>query len=70
MSLSSGYLELNAALKKLRLKWDDARAEWNDPVREQFEQEYWDELEVRVAAALKQMDRLAHVLNKAKQDCS
>jgi hypothetical protein len=70
MSLSAGRYQLYAALEALRLRWDDVRPRWQDAVRQDFEEEYWNEVEPRVNAALAAMDRLTQVLQQLKQECS
>lgn len=69
MSLTTGTMDLNAALKTLRLRWDDATLVWNDRVRHEFEEQVWQPLTERVVATLRAMDRLAPVLIKMRQDC-
>ena len=70
VSLTTPWTELNTALKDLRVLWQQTRAEWNDPVSQEFEERYWDQLENQVVAALRAMDRLAPILAKAQRDCS
>jgi len=70
MHLTTSAMELNAALKTLRLLWEETRAGWSDAVSRDFESNHWETLETRVVAALRAMDRLAPVLMQAKRDCS
>jgi hypothetical protein len=70
MQLTSSAMELNAALKTLRLLWQDTRAGWSDAVSRDFETNHWETLETRVVAALRAMDQLAPVIMRAKRDCS
>jgi hypothetical protein len=70
VSLTTAWTELNTALKDLRVLWQQTRTEWNDPVSQEFEERYWDQLENQVVAALRAMDRLAPILAKAQRDCS
>lgn len=70
MQLTTSAMELNAALKTLRLLWEETRAGWSDAVSRDFEANYWEPLELRVVAALRAMDRLAPVLMHAKRECS
>ncbi len=69
MSVTTGTMDLNAALKVLRLRWDEATLVWNDSVRHEFEEQVWLPLTERVVATLRAMDRLAPVLIKMRQDC-
>ncbi|HMF15233.1 MAG TPA: hypothetical protein VKE94_23120 [Gemmataceae bacterium] len=70
MHLTTSAMELNAALKTLRLLWEETRAGWSDAVSRDFESNHWETLETRVVAALRAMDRLAPILMQAKRDCS
>ena len=70
MHLTTSAMELNAALKTLRLLWEETRAGWSDAVSRDFETNHWETLETRVVAALRAMDRLAPVLMQAKRECS
>jgi hypothetical protein len=70
MHLTTCAMELNAALKTLRLLWEDTRAGWQDSVSRDFESYHWETLETRVVAALRAMDRLAPIVIHAKRECS
>ena len=70
MNLSSGWIELNSALKTLRLSWEETKLEWHDAVRQEFDDNYWTPMEAQVGTTLRAIDRLAQVLLRAQQDCS
>jgi hypothetical protein len=70
VSLTTGWTELNNALKDLRVLWQETRADWDDPVSQDFEEHTWTPLENQVVSALRAMDRLAPILAKAQRDCS
>jgi hypothetical protein len=70
MNLSTGWTELNAALKSMRLQWQEIRLDWNDSVRRGFEENHWKPLEAQVIGTLRAIDRLAPILAKAQQECS
>jgi hypothetical protein len=70
MHLTTSAMELNAALKTLRLLWEEIKFGWNDAVSRDFEANYWQPLEAQVVAALRAMDRLAPILMRARRDCS
>ncbi len=70
MNLDTGWTELNAALKTLRLRWDEVQTTWDDPVRQEFEEQRWAPLEQQVVSTLRAMDRLRPILAKAQQECS
>lgn len=69
MSLTAGYMDLNAALKDLTVRWDELAQVWHDAVRQEFEKETWDPLVARTGAALRAMDRLGPTLLKMRRDC-
>jgi hypothetical protein len=70
MHLTTSAMELNAALKTLRLLWEDTKAGWQDAVRRDFEANHWEPLEQHVIGLLRAMDRLAPVLLRAQRDCA
>jgi hypothetical protein len=70
MSLHASWTELNSALKTLRERWEDAKAQWNDAVRDDFEEQFWLPLEAQVRSTLRGIERLNPTLVKLKQDCS
>src|SRR5439155_2270635 len=62
MSLSVGSSKLNDALKELRARWEDTRARWQDEVAQDFEDHYWQPLEIQVQATLRGLDQLTQEL--------
>jgi hypothetical protein len=70
VSLSTGRYQLYSCLETLRLHWEDVRPRWDDAVRQNFEEQYWDQVEPRVNAALAAMDRLTQVLGQLRRECS
>jgi hypothetical protein len=70
VSLSTGRYQLYSALKDLCLHWDEVRPRWTDVVRQEFERDFWAQVEPRVGAALAAIDRLAQVMTRLKQECS
>jgi hypothetical protein len=70
MHLTTCAMELNAALKNLRLLWEETKSGWHDAVRRDFEAQHWENVETRVVAALRAMDRLAPIMMQARRECS
>jgi hypothetical protein len=70
MSLSTGRYQLHSAHETVTLRWDEVRPKWNDPIQQDFEEQYWKQVEPRVNAALAAMDRLGQVLGQLKRECS
>jgi hypothetical protein len=70
MDLSGGAGKLSMALKTLRFQWDEAKAHWNDSVAREFEGGQIQELEIHTLDTLREIDRLAQIMAKARHDCS
>jgi hypothetical protein len=70
VSLDGSWTELNAALKNLRLAWEEVRSHWSDVVRQDFEAQFWAPLEERVKATLVAFERTRPVLQKLQADCA
>ena len=70
MSLTTASISLADGLKTAGMLWDEARAGWDDPVSQAFEDNYWTPLKTQVEATLGALDRLAPILARAQQECS
>jgi hypothetical protein len=70
VSLSTGRYQLYSSMETLRLHWDEVQQRWHDAVRQDFEEQFWSQVEPRVNAALSAMDRLGQVLGQVRRDCS
>jgi hypothetical protein len=70
VNLSASWIELNDALKNMRILWSETKSGWDDPVSQEFEERYWVPLENQVVATLRAMDRLAPILARAQRECS
>ena len=70
MNLSTGWIELNAALKTMRLRWEEVKTDWHDAVCRDFEENHWLPLETQCLSTLRAIDRLAPILARAQQECS
>lgn len=66
-NLNSTRAELQAAWQRLYQRWEETKAVWNDPVRRRFEKEHWMPLENQTQVTLKEMERLAQVIAKARR---
>jgi hypothetical protein len=51
----------------LRQHWEDIKPIWNDPVRWNFDKEYWTPLETQALAVQNEMERLAQVIAQAQR---
>jgi hypothetical protein len=70
VSLSTGWIELNSALKTMRLRWEEVKTDWHDGVCRDFEEHHWLPLEAQCVSTLRAIDRLAPILARAQQECS
>jgi hypothetical protein len=70
MNLTTGRTKLHNSLETLTLRWEDTRAGWNDPVRVDFEENCWVNLEAHTNFAIRAIDRLSQTLAQLKRECS
>jgi hypothetical protein len=70
VNLSTSWTDLNSAFKTVREHWEEAKTQWNDPVRDEFEEHYWNVLEAQVRSALRGIERLVPTLVKMRQECA
>jgi hypothetical protein len=70
MSLTTTSISLADGLKTAATHWEEARAGWDDPIAQAFEDNYWLPLKNQVEAALTALDRLAPILARAQEECS
>ena len=68
MALAGPSTQLRQSWEHLSRQWQDAVAVWNDPVRWQFDAEFWKPLQSQVPSALMRMDRLAQVMAQAQHE--
>jgi hypothetical protein len=66
-NLNSTAAELQETWQRLRQRWTDTVAVWNDPVRWDFEKQYWQPLEGQTQATQREMERLAQVIAQARR---
>ena len=70
MDITTDRGKLHNQLKDLRARWQQMQDIWDDSVRREFEENYWDVLELRVQTALRAMDQLSTAVIQARHDCS
>ena len=70
MSINTGSSKLHNSMKTLHFHWEDTKIHWNDRVRQDFEENFWALLESLVPATEREMERLAQILFRVKQDAS
>ena len=69
MSLDTGRYQLYSTYKTLKERWDDSAEHWQDSVREEFAEKYYEPLDLHVRGTLSAIDRLTQVMVRAKQEC-
>jgi hypothetical protein len=69
MSLSSGRYQLAFAFKAIEEHWEDTKQKWRDKVRDDFANQHWLPLALRVPEVLSAMDELEQVLARMQQEC-
>lgn len=69
MSLSVGKKKLYDALRVLRVRHAEVRAQWDDQSARAFDARYIDGIDSRVSAAVSAMERMQELLDKARQEC-
>ncbi|MCS7047233.1 MAG: hypothetical protein NZO58_12820 [Gemmataceae bacterium] len=70
MSLDMGRNRIYKEFEVLRLRWEAAQLTWQDVVRHEFTEQYWNPLDQAVLTTLGALDRLAPVLAQARQECA
>jgi len=66
-NLNTITAELQEAWQRLRQRWQGTTALWNDPMRRQFEREFWQPLEDQTPVTLREMEQLAQVITQAQR---
>ena len=69
MSVGMSRTRLNGALKELRIRWDLAKAKWDDPQSRDFESRYLRPLEPTIRNAVTAMETMETILAAVKRDC-
>ena len=68
MTVGTGLVQLQEALKNLRVHWEQVQLHWKDPVQREFERDFLIPLEMQVAATHQAMEGLANLITSAEQD--
>jgi hypothetical protein len=69
MSLTVGRAKLVQGLKELTVRWEKAKANWDDPMSEDIEKSVVEPLEPRVRATVTAMEKMLDTLSRAKREC-
>jgi hypothetical protein len=69
MALSVGHSMLQDATKKLEIKWERVRRDWDDEMARRFDVEFISPLRPRVKASLAAIGRVSDIVAQARRDC-
>lgn len=68
MSVSSGRVKVQVALKDLLAKWDQVRLHWNDQVARDFHDATLGPLDGQVRSAMTAMDKMRENLHRIRNE--
>jgi hypothetical protein len=60
---------LGRAMRDLSLRWSEARGNWSDGVRAEFERTHMEPIEQDLRVALAAMDQVGVLLSRIRQEC-
>lgn len=69
MSVAAAKSNLIDALKKLRIRFDAVKQDWDDENRRRFEKDYIEPLEGAVVGAAKGCDQLWETIQRVQREC-
>ena len=69
MSLTVGRAKLVQGLKELTVRWEQARAQWDDAMAADIQKSVVEPLEPRVRATVSAMEKMNESLSRAKREC-
>ena len=69
MSIHAAKGALVDALKELNIRWDHAKAQWDDDASRRLAAETIERLTPKVVAACKGIEDLAGLISTARRDC-
>lgn len=70
MSLAVSRTKLMEASRDLRLRWDQVRTQWNDPVADEFDRRHLEPLEALVRSAVTALENTGQVMARAQAECA
>lgn len=68
--LYTGGGKLRDAIKSLRSAWLGVDPYWRDVVRDDFEKNYFEPMELRTLSIIEAVGHLAEVMGRAEHECS
>lgn len=70
MSAEASSRKLHDAMRTLSLRWEQAREHWDDAVARRFHEDYLEEADDAVRAAMSAMNRISDVMRRARSECA
>ncbi|VTR96746.1 hypothetical protein [Tuwongella immobilis] len=69
MKVDAGRGKLYSALKTVRHQWDAFEESWQDPMRQDFEEQIWEPLNRMSVDTLQAIDQLAQIFAEMRHEC-
>ncbi len=69
MSINVAKANLMDAVKQLRIRWTTIASNWDDGARRQFEKDFIDPLDAKIRMAIKGLDHVGELRDKAIREC-
>lgn len=69
MTSGVGTVQLQDALKKLLVRWEETKEHWDDSVRRDFEKRYIEPLMDQMKVTMQAQDDLSRIMQACYQDC-
>lgn len=69
MSINVAKANLMDAVKQLRIRWSSISAGWDDGARRQFEKDFIDPLDAKIRMAIKGLDHVSELRDRALREC-
>lgn len=69
MTTGVGTVQLQDALKKLLVRWEETKQYWDDSVRRDFEKRYIEPLMDQIKTTMQAQDDLSRIMQACYQDC-
>lgn len=68
--LYTGGGKLRDAIKSLKAAWLLAESQWRDVVRDEFERNFYEPIELQTLGTIDAIGHLAEVMSRAEHECS
>ena len=69
MSERASAVKLNKCTKSFLQSWDQVKTHWRDRKQREFEKDFIESLPDDISAAIRVIEEIDKVINKARRDC-